>query len=225
MIKEGVLKGAKRAPFLKEAFKDALDTFRRDVLGREDFDPTALLQFALFMAKSVINILKENEARFGIDGQKAVNDALIKTGYEVGKEVVTDVEIPEGMTPIEMLSYMCTIINTEVWASIEEPIIEDEKNCSFNIHWCPLQDIYKAFDCRVQRYMVQGVINAFREYSPFGKDYQLKFTKTIPAGGDICRFLLKEREPGDPDDWEDYSRLLEKRAMKRMKERQKCESN
>ena len=98
MIKKGILKGAKRAPFLGEPFKKALDTFRREVLGREDFDPTALLQFGLFMSKAVINILKENEAKFGVDGQIAVNDALIKTGYDVGKEIIEGAEIPEGIS-------------------------------------------------------------------------------------------------------------------------------
>ncbi len=221
MIKDGILKGAKRATFLNEPFKEALDRFRQDVLGREDFDPTALLQFGLFMSMAVINILKENEAKFGVNGQKAVNDALIKTGYDVGKQIIEDAKIPPNISSIELMSYLATIVNTEAWTSIEEPIIEDDKNCSFNILWCPLQDIYKAFDCRVQRYMVQGIIDAFRESNPFNKDYQVKFTKTIPAGAECCRFVISEKEPGEPDDWENYSRFLEAKAIKRMKDRKK----
>ena len=154
----------------------------------------------------------------------ALNDALIKTGYDVGKEIIEGAEIPEGISPIELMSYLATIVNTEAWTSIEEPTIEDEKHCSFNILWCPLQDIYRAFDCRVQRYMVQGIINAFRESNPYNKDYQVRFTKTIPAGADCCRFEVKEKEPGEPDDWQNYSQLLEARALKRMKDRNK-ESN
>jgi len=217
MIKEGILKGAKRAPFLKEPFKGALDQFRKDVLGRDDFDPTALLQFGLFMSMAVLNILKENESRFGVEGQKAVNDALIKTGYDVGKQIIEGAEIPEDIAPIELMSYLATIVNTEAWTSIEKPKIDNEEKCSFDILWCPLQNVYKAFDCRVQRYLVQGMMNAFRDSNPFNRDYQVKFTKTIPAGAECCHFVIKEKKPGEPDDWEKYSKLLEQRAIKRMK--------
>jgi predicted hydrocarbon binding protein len=229
MIKEGILKGADRKESswskikLGEPFKEALDKFREDVLGRDDFDPTALLQFGLFMSMAVINLLKENEARFGVEGQRAANDALIKTGFDVGKEIVEGADIPPDISPIELMSFLATIVNTQAWTSIEEPTIDSEENCSFNILWCPLQDVYKAFDCRVQRYLVQGIINAFREKNPFKKDYQIEFTKTIPAGAECCRFVIKEKKSGEPDKWETYSKLLERKAIKRMKDRKKKE--
>ena len=75
LIKEGILKGAKRKDpgwnkvKFGEPFKKALDRFREEVLGRDDFDPTSLLQFGLFMSMAVINILKEAEKNFGIDCQ------------------------------------------------------------------------------------------------------------------------------------------------------------
>jgi hypothetical protein len=227
MKTEGILKGADRKESswkktkLGEPFKEALDRFREDVLGREDFDPTALLQFGLFMSMAVINTLKEAEASFGPEGQQAVNRALIKTGYDVGKEIVEGVEIPDDITPIELMSYLATIVNTQAWTSIEEPFIDSDEKCSFNIHWCPLQDVYNAFDCRVQRYLVQGIINAFREFNPFKLDYQVEFTKTIPAGAKCCNFVINEKKPGESDKWEVYSKLLERKALKRMKERQK----
>ena len=77
MIKKGILKGGKRTEAnwnkskLGEPFKEALDQFKEKVLNRKDFDPTSLLQFGLFMSMGVINILKENEARFGIEGQNS----------------------------------------------------------------------------------------------------------------------------------------------------------
>lgn len=227
MIKDGILKGADRKEpnwkktRLGEPFKEALDRFRQDVLGRDDFDPTALLQFGLFMSMAVINILKENEATFGVEGQKAANKALIKTGYDVGKQIVKDMELPEDISPIELISFIATIINTQAWTSIEEPTIDSEDQCSFNILWCPLQNVYRAFDCRVQRYLVQGIIDAFREKNPFGKDYQVEFTQTIPAGKDFCRFVINEKKPGEPDKWETYSKLLERKAMNRLKKRKK----
>lgn len=227
MIKDGILKGADRKEpnwketRLGEPFKEALDRFRQDVLGRDDFDPTALLQFGLFMSMAVINILKENEATFGVEGQKAANKALIKTGYDVGKQIVKDMELPEDISPIELISFIATIINTQAWTSIEEPTIDSEDQCSFNILWCPLQNVYRAFDCRVQRYLVQGIMDAFREKNPFGNDYQVEFTQTIPAGKDFCRFVINEKKSGEPDKWETYSKLLERKAMNRLKKRKK----
>ncbi len=224
MIEKGILKGADREEpnwkrvKLGEPFRKALDRFREEVLPRKDFDPTALLQFGLFMSRAVINILKEMEQSFGAEGQKAVNKALIKTGYEVGKEIIENIEVPEDVKPVELMSFLATIINTQAWTSIEEPTIDAEDKCSFNILWCPLQDIYKAFDCRVQRYLVQGVIDAFREKNPSKLDYQIEFTKTIPAGGDCCRFVINEKKPGEPDKWEGYSKYLEQKAMKKLKQ-------
>ncbi|TFG24081.1 MAG: hypothetical protein EU532_12920 [Promethearchaeota archaeon] len=224
MIKKGILKGSERIEpnwkktKLGEPFKVALNQFREDVLGRDDFDPTALLQFGLFMSMAVINILKENERKFGIEGQKAVNDALIKTGYEVGKQIVKNAEFPEDITPIELMSFLATIINTQAWTSIEDPKIDSDEKCSFDILWCPLQDVYSAFDCRVQRYLVQGIIDAFRDSGILEKDFQVEFTKTIPAGADCCNFVITEKKPGDIDKWETYSKLLERKAMKRLEE-------
>jgi len=43
----------------------------------------------------------------------------------------------------------------------------------------------------------------------------------ITAGAKTCLFVISKKNPGDPDKWETYSKLLEKRAMKRLKERQK----
>jgi len=224
MIKEGILKGAKRKEEswnkvkFGEPFKVALDRFRNEVLDRNDFDPTSLLQFGLFMSMAVINILKEAEKNFGVDGQKMVNAALVKTGYEVGKQILKDIQIPSDISDIEFMSFFTTILNTQPWTSIEDPQINNKDECSFDILWCPLQDIYSAFDCRVQRYLVQGFINYFREiYSK--SDFQIEFKSTIPAGAKCCRFVITRKKPGETDKWEIYSNIIEKRAMKRFEQR------
>lgn len=224
MKKEGILKGGNRNKStwkktkLGEPFKEALDRFREEVLGREDFDPTSLLQFGLFMSKAIINVLKEAEAIFGIEGQKMVNIALIKTGYDVGKQIIKNIEIPPEIPPIELVSFLATIINTQAWTSIENPRIINDDQCSFDIIWCPLQDVYSAFDCRVQRYLVQGILDVFRDYKILGSDYQVEFKKTIPAGAETCFFIISKKKPGDKDKWEAYSKILEKKAIKRLKE-------
>ncbi|KKL97603.1 hypothetical protein LCGC14_1832840 [marine sediment metagenome] len=224
MNEKGILKGANRQEKnwsrikFGEPFKEALDRFREKVQDRKDFDPTSLLQFGLFMSNAVINILKENEARFGIEGQKAVNDALIKTGYDMGRRIAKNIEIPSDVSDVELMSFLVTIVNTQSWTSIEDPKIDNKDTCSFKILWCPLQDIYSAFDCRVQRYLVQGIINYFQEHF-FNSDFQVEFKSTIPSGAEVCHFVIERKKPGDSDKWEVYSKLLERKALKRLKER------
>lgn len=226
MKEHGILKGANRQEpnwsriKFGEPFKEALDRFREEVQDREDFDPSSLLQFGLFMSKAVINILKENEARFGVEGQKAVNDALIRTGYDMGRQIAKNIEIPPDVSDVELMSFLATIINTQSWTSIEDPKIDNEDACSFKILWCPLQDVYSAFDCRVQRYLVQGIINYFLEHV-VQSEFQVEFKSTIPAGSEVCHFVIERKKHGEQDKWEVYSKLLERKALNRLKERRK----
>jgi hypothetical protein len=225
MIKKGILKGADRLEktwekvkvALKEPFKESLDTFRKQVIDRDDFDPTALLQFGLFMSMGVLNILKEAEAEFGAKGQDVIKKALRKTGYEVGRQMVDPEKIPEEVSDIELMSYLATIINTQAWTSIEDPRIDNKEKCSFDILWCPLQDAYSAFDCRVQRYLVQGIIDYFRDNIFEDSDFQIYFKSTIPSGAECCEFIVEKKRSGEPDKWKTYSKQLEERALKKEK--------
>ena len=219
--KRGILKGADREEVtwkktkLGEPFKEALDRFRTDVLSRSDFDATSLLQFGLFMSMAVINILKESEKKLGKEGQKVVVDALIKTGYNMGNQILENIQLPTEISDIELMSFLATIINTQSWTSIEDPRIDKEDQCSFDIIWCPLQDVYKAFDCRVQRYLVQGIMNAFRDSGILKSDYQIEFKSTIPAGANTCHFVIVKKKPNEQDKWESYSKDLEKKALEK----------
>jgi len=221
MNKRGILKGANRKEAtwkktkLGEPFKEALDRFRTDVLNRNDFDATSLLQFGLFMSMAVINILKENKKKLGKEGQKVVIDALIKTGYNMGNQILENIQLPTEISDIELMSFLATIINTQAWTSIEDPCIDKEDQCSFDIIWCPLQDVYRAFDCRVQRYLVQGIMNAFRDSGILKSDYQIEFKSTIPAGANTCKFIITKKRPNEQDKWESYSKDLEKKALEK----------
>ena len=221
MDEKCILKGANRKEVmwnktkLGEPFKKALERFREDVLPRSDFDPTSLLQFGLFMSMAVINILKEVEKKLGKEGQKVVIDALIKSGYAMGNQILENIEIPSEISDIELMSFLATIINTQAWTSIEDPRIDNEEQCSFDILWCPLQDVYKAFDCRVQRYLVQGIINAFRDSGVMQHEYQVEFKSTIPAGAETCLFYITKKDPNEKDKWEEYSKSLEKKALEK----------
>jgi hypothetical protein len=217
--KKGILKGGNRKEAiwnqtkLGEPFNEALNRFRKDVLPRSDFDPTSLLQFGLFMSMAVINILKETEKRLGKEGQEVVIDALKKTGYSMGNQILQDIQLPADISDVELMSFLATIINTQAWTSIEDPRIDNENQCSFDIIWCPLQDIYKAFDCRVQRYLVQGIINSFRDSGVLNNKFQVEFKTTIPAGANTCFFEITKKKQNESDKWEEYSKILEKKAL------------
>jgi hypothetical protein len=217
--KKGILKGGNRKEAiwnqtkLGEPFNEALNRFRKDVLPRSDFDPTSLLQFGLFMSMAVINILKETEKRLGKEGQEVVIDALKKTGYSMGNQILQDIQLPADISDVELMSFLATIINTQAWTSIEDPRIDNENQCSFDIIWCPLQDIYKAFDCRVQRYLVQGIINSFRDSGVLNNEFQVEFKTTIPAGANTCFFEITKKKQNESDKWEEYSKILEKKAL------------
>ncbi len=221
MKKEGILKGGKRREAtwgrtkLGEPFKEALNRFRDEVLPRKDFDPSSLLQFGLFMSMAVINILKETERKLGKEGQEVIINALIKTGYNMGTQILEDIQLPADISEIELMSFLATIINTQAWTSIEDPRIDNDHQCSLDIIWCPLQDIYNAFDCRVQRYLVQGITNAFRDSGVLSNEYQIEFKSTIPAGADTCHFVITKKNPDESDNWEDYSKILEKKALEK----------
>jgi len=218
---KGILKGANRKEAmwnktkLGEPFKNALERFRRDVISRSDFDPTSLLQFGLFMSMAVITILQDVEKKLGNKGQKVVINALIKTGYTMGKQILEDIQIPAEISDIELMSFLTTIVNTQAWTSIEDPRIDSKEQCSFDIIWCPLQDVYKAFDCRVQRYLVQGIINAFKDSGVLQHEYQVEFKTTIPAGAKTCLFHITKKNPDEKDKWEEYSKELEKKALEK----------
>ena len=228
-IKGIMKKGSRPEPNWKkikfnEPYKKATEKFQEMVLNHPDFDPTSFFQFSIFMAKSLLQMLEDVEENFGPEGQKVCNNALVKVGYAMGKQMFEGIKIPQGMTTIELMSFVATWVNTVAWTSIEDPRIIDDNKCEFDIIWCPLQDVYKAFDCRIQRYLVQGIMDYVREIrSDFDPeaDFDVEFLTTIPAGSSTCKFQIVKKDRGTPDKWENYSKILEQRALKRWKAKKK----
>lgn len=196
-------------PFAEESEK-----CKREALSRDDYDPASLFRWGNMLALSVVRMLERAEREFGEEGQRAMIESLVEVGREVGRQMVEGVDWPEDVAPIELVSSFASMINREIYASPENPRIEDEDHCSFDILWCPHQDTYRPFDCRVQRYLVQGMIEAMRERFSHA-DFQVWFTQTIPAGAPVCTFEIRRKKPGEPDEWEDYSGELEKKALER----------
>src|SRR5262245_58760218 len=197
-----------------QPYAKGLERLKRDVLGKTDFDPATLWQWGTMQAMALIEILKECETEFGEAGQRLVYRALQRVGRDVGRQILDGVELPEGLTGAEFASFYATVINRIAYASLEEPRIEGDDRVSFDILWCPHQDHYGAFDCRVQRYFVQGMIDAAVEFAGrFG--FEVRFDSTIPAGAPTCHFTLWQASDAERAQWAEYTRLLEAKALVR----------
>jgi len=204
----------KRAKF-GTAYKTAVERLRRDVLSRPDFDPAVLFQWGEMMSLGVLQMLKDVEERFGEDGQKVCGEAIRKVGREAARQMLDGAQIPPGIPQAELMSLIATYVNTILWASVEDPWIVSEDECGFDIIWCPLQDIYKPFDCRVQRYFVQGILDHCREELGLD-DFNIAFESIIPAGAPTCKFRMWRKNPAEEDTWPAYTRKLEEKSLRRL---------
>ncbi len=199
-------------------YPEGLRRLREEILAREDYDPSVLWIWGTMQARAVVRILEECERELGERGQAVVARALIEVGKEMARQMMEGVEVPEGLSEAELASFCATVINCIAYASLEKPRIDGDDRVSFEILWCPHQDVYSAFDCRVQRYLVQGMLEALRERGLLG-DWQVRFTSTIPAGAPTCRFELYRASKESASDWEEYTRFLEKKALEMAEKR------
>lgn len=193
-------------------YAEGLRRLREEVLAKTDFDPSVLWVWGTMQAMAVIEVLKACEREFGEEGQRVVKEALTEVGRDIGRQMMGELERPEGMSDAEIASFFATVVNRVAYASLEEPSIDSEDEVSFHILWCPHQDCYSAFDCRVQRYFVQGMLEAVKERGLL-EGWQVRFTQTIPAGAETCRFVLWRAPDGDKSQWERYTEQLERKAL------------
>ncbi len=197
-----------------QPYEKGLNRLKEEVLAKTDFDPAVLWQWGTMQAMAVIRILKACEARWGADGQQVVAEALRQTGLDIGRQVLKNSARPESMSEAEFISFFATVINRVVYASLEAPQIDSADQVSFDILWCPHQDHYRAFDCRVQRYLVQGMLEALEE-TGLVRGFQLRFDCTIPAGAKTCHFTIWRGSEEEEKAWTEYTRQLEAQALRR----------
>jgi hypothetical protein len=199
-------------------YPEAVQHFRKAVEGRKDFDPAVLFVWGTMQATAVLNILKAAEETFGEAGQEMVRKAINKAGYEAMDGLLRNSIFPDELPEAELVSYVVTGLNTVLYASLEKPWIDSEDRCEFHILWCPHQDRYTAFDCRVQRFFVEGIFQAMEDH---GKgNFTAWVEKLIPRGADCCHFIVQRREDdGERNPWHIYSDELNKKAMKKLEEK------
>lgn len=213
--------GERRARLpLRFPFENAVGNFRSKALSHEDYDPATTFVWGQMMALGVLRLLEAVEERFGAEGQKICRDAINQVGKDAFLEMASGVEIPADVSRIEMASLIGSWINEVLYASIEEPFINNEDEAGFHILYCPHQDIYRPFDCRVQRYFVEGVMEAARELWGDRGNFDAFFRYSIPQGHDTCLFEMKSRE-GQADPWRQYSEELQRRALERIQRKTK----
>lgn len=204
-------------------FPKVVENFRRSIEGRDDFDPAVLLVWGTMQSTAVLNILKEAEETYGKAGQAMVRKAINKAGSDAMYNMLDNSVFPDDSDEMEQISYIMTAINTVLYASLEKPKDLSENRYDFDILWCPHQDRYTAFDCRVQRYFVEGMFMALedRGYSRV----TAWVDKLIPRRAECCHFtveLVKDETEEHP--WSAYSDQLEERALDKMQEEKKGDS-
>jgi hypothetical protein len=199
-----------------QPYAKGLARLREEVLGKTDFDPATLWQWGTMQAMALIEVLKSCEAAFGAEGQAVVQDALRRIGHDVGRQIMEGATWPEETTAAELMSFFATVVNRIAYASLEAPRIDGPDQVSFDILWCPHQDHYGAFDCRVQRYFVQGMVEAFREAAGHA-GFDVRFDTTIPSGAPTCHFTMWKASDAEKAQWDGYTRLLEEKALARAK--------
>lgn len=195
-----------------QPYEKGLKRLKEDVLAKTDFDPATLWQWGTMQAMAIIEILKDCEAQFGEPGQKLVCNALHKIGLDIGRQVLKGTKKPDDMTEAEFFSFYATIINRIVYASLEAPKIDSKEQVSFDILWCPHQDHYQAFDCRVQRYFVQGMLEALKEFGT-AENFQVRFDTTIPAGAPTCHFTMWKTSDAAGVEWQQLTHQIELKAL------------
>jgi hypothetical protein len=194
-------------------YPKAVEHFRRAIEGRDDFDPAVLLVWGTMQSKAVLGILKAAEETFGEAGQEMVRKAINRVGYEAAEGLLENSFFPDDLDEIELISYIITGINCVLYGSLERPWISSRDRCEFDILWCPHQDVYTAFDCRVQRYFVEGMIEAMEAH---GKGRVMPLVdKLIPRGADCCHFSVDRLGDGvGKNPWHAYSEELGRKALK-----------
>jgi hypothetical protein len=195
-----------------QPYEKGVKRLREEILTGTDYDPAVLWQWGTMQAMAVIQILKDCEREMGREGQRVVTGALRKVGLDVGRQVLQGIEKPSGVSEAEIVSFFASVINRIAYASLEAPSIDSEDQVSFDIIWCPHQDCYSAFDCRVQRSFVQGMLDAAEERG-WLSDWQVRFTQTIPAGSKTCRFVIWRAGDQEKSEWRKYSEQLDARAL------------
>ena len=77
----------------------------------------------------------------------------------------------------------------------------------------PTRIIIRPSDCRVQRYLVQGMLDAIQE-AGLAPGFQVRVDTTIPTGAPTCHFTLWKATDEEGQAWKKYTEQLEEKALR-----------
>jgi len=204
---------------LRYPFRKAVKNLREACLSCEDYDPATLFVWGQMMAMGVLRMLEAVEQRFGAEGQEVCRSAINELGKQIFFDMAKGVQVPKDMSKMEVASLLGSWMNEVLYCSIEDAFIKNENEGGCYILYCPHQDVYKPFECRIQRYFVEGVLLGARELWGDRADFDVFFRHSIPQGYETCLFEFKLGK-GKEDPWRQYSEELQRRALKHI-EREK----
>jgi hypothetical protein len=199
---------------LKWPFPEAVETVRRKALSRPEFDPASLVVWGQLQAVAILELVKAVERRFGAEGQELCRQILNNAGRQVANQMLEGVELPSDLSDVELNSLFYTWINEVVFCSVEDASVDGPDACSFHIVYCPYEDYYGKFDCRINRYFVEGILDAAVEKLGHDK-LHLIFDYSMQQGQPTCHFHTVRRRPEDPDFWREYGEQLQRKALER----------
>ena len=201
---------------LRWPYEKSAELVRDKALSRPEFDPAVLAVWGQVQANMLLELTKAIEGRFGAAGQEMYRQAFSKVGRDVATQMLDGVELPQDLSAIELVSLFFTWMNEVPRASIEESSIDSPDECSFHIHYCPYEAYFGKFDCRINRYLFEGMLEVAHERLGLdGCRYDMLFDYSVQQGRASCHFRISRQLPGAPDSWREYSDLLQRNALER----------
>ncbi|MFH1336504.1 MAG: hypothetical protein ABII96_08300, partial [Candidatus Zixiibacteriota bacterium] len=194
------------------------ERLRRVARTTEESPIANILISAQLMANTVLEIFERVESRYDAAGQKICAQAIVKVGYDLGKQVLEGGKLPDNVTPIEKMMLYVSWLNYYPYASPEIVQIIDDYNYFLEVLWCPVQDIFKPIDCRIMRYLMEGHLKAASEHGLEG--YDMFCERTMPDGAENCKFKMWKVREGEENRWHEYTNFINEKALQYIQRKQ-----
>jgi hypothetical protein len=200
---------------LRLPYSKAVENFKAKCLSRKDYDPAAVFVWGQMQAMALLELIKTIESRYGAEGQGIIRETINRVGKETFLEMAKGIEAPSDINDAELYSLILSWMNEVLYASIEDYFVNSPEDGGCQILYCPHQDTYKPFDCRIQRYFAEGIGQAAMEIWPDRKRFDSYFRQSIPQGCETCLFEFHVSKDKD-DAWKKYTDELQDKALERL---------
>ena len=144
-------------------FAEAVEGYRAKALANPSSTRRSTFVWGQMMAVGMVEMLQVRSSEtFGADGHDGcAAGAGARRAADRRARWSPASRCPPDLTPAEVASLFASWVNEVCYASVESPDVDGDR-AGFDIHYCPHEDVYGAFDCRIQRYLVEGMIGRRR---------------------------------------------------------------